>query len=64
MDFKAILRDRGYTLSFADFGRIVCLTPHHLRVIYKSDQERFYLLLDVAVVRWNSICKKVVRDAK
>ena len=60
MDFKAILRERGFTLSFADFGRIVLLTPNHLRELYRTDQDRFFRELDTAIERWNSICKKVL----
>ncbi len=62
MDFKAILRERGFTLSFADFGRIVKLTPKRLREICIADQDRFFLLLDIAIERWNSICKKVDKN--
>ncbi len=60
MDFKAIIKERGFTLSFADFGRIVCLTPHHLRELYRTDQDRFFRLLDTAIERWKSICEKVL----
>lgn len=60
IDFKAILRERGFLLSFRDFGRIVKLTPHHLRVLYRTDQERFLKLLDTAIERWNSICEKII----
>ncbi len=58
MDFKAIIRERGFTLSFADFGRIVCLTPKRLREIHRDDEQRFFKLLDIAIFRWTSICKK------
>ncbi len=55
-----MLRERGFALSFADFGRIVCLTPHHLRELYRTDQDRFFRLLDTAIERWKSICEKVI----
>lgn len=60
MDFKQVLKERGFLLSFRDFGRIVKLTPHHLREIYRTDQARFFKLLDTAIERWESICQKVV----
>jgi hypothetical protein len=56
-DFVAILRERNFPLSFRDFGRIVGLTPHHLRELYRSDQDRFFTLLDDASEKWLSICK-------
>lgn len=59
-DFKSILREAGFGLSFEVFGRIVCLTTHQLRRIYVSDPDRFFALLKIAVDRWGSICKKTV----
>jgi len=59
MDFKQVLRERGFLISFRDFGRIVKLTPKRLREIYKEDQERFFMLLDTAIEKWNSICEKI-----
>lgn len=61
MDFKAILQESGFPLSFRDFGRIVGYTPNHLRRLYREDQDRFFELLSIAVERWNSICVKVDR---
>ncbi len=63
INFKAIIKERGFPLSMRHFGRIVDLTDHRLRGIYREDQARFYRLLDVAIERWESICKGV-RDER
>jgi hypothetical protein len=55
-DFIAILRERNFPLSFRDFGRIVGLTTNHLRLLYKTDQDRFFELLEDATAKWWSIC--------
>ena len=56
-NFITILRERNFPLSFRDFGRIVGLSSNHLRLLYKTDQDRFFSMLDDAVSKWNSICK-------
>jgi hypothetical protein len=61
MDYKKILLERGFPLSFRSFGKIVIFTPHHLRRIYVNDNDRFFKLLDIAIERWESICKKEKR---
>ncbi len=55
-DFIEILRERNFPLSFRDFGRIVGFTPNYLRVLYNTDQNRFFTLLDDATAKWQSIC--------
>jgi hypothetical protein len=64
MNYKKILEEGGFPLSFATFGKIVCLTPKRLREIYLEDQERFYNLLAVAIGRWKCICVKVDKPHK
>ncbi len=61
MDYKKLIKERGFPLSLTHFGRIVCLTPHHLRELYNSDRERFDRLLSIAIERWDGICEKVAR---
>ena len=62
VDYKKILLERGFPLSFRNFGKIVKFTPHHLRRIYIKDNVRFFKLLDIAICRRDSVCAKVSKN--
>lgn len=57
VDFKKILRERGFPLSMVVLGYIVKYDPQYIRQLYTSDRDRFYYILDTGIKRLESISK-------